>query len=95
MTTTIEPCDGADGCPLCAADLERRRRYLAAQSRYNTSVKGQRRNREYEKRRRPGRVGWEPARNALRAAMPPAPDRPMHDGADLPPDPAVFGLERG
>jgi hypothetical protein len=46
---------------------ERRQRYLAAQSRYNTSRKGKRRNLAYEARAQRG-VRWEPARNALRAA---------------------------
>jgi hypothetical protein len=48
------------------SDEERRRRYLAAQSKYNTSSKGQARNRAYEERHPERAVRWEPARDALR-----------------------------
>jgi hypothetical protein len=68
-----------------ATPAERRGRYLQAQSRYNVSSKGQARNRAYEKRKGRG-VRWEPARNALRSALGPAPEAPMNGGADLPPE---------
>ena len=80
---------------LCEADQLARKRYLERHTRYNTSSKGQARNRRYEATHPERKLRWEPARNALRGPMPPGPDQPMHDGADLPPDPAVFGLEGG
>lgn len=87
----IDPCD--PDCPLCVADREARERYLAAQRKYNTSAKGQKRNRAYEDRHPERKLRWEPARNALRGPMHPPPDGPMHPAEDVPPDPAVFGPE--
>jgi hypothetical protein len=74
-----------------------RARYLAAQSRYNTSDKGQRRNLRYEAAHPERKLRWEPARNALHATMPPPPAEPMHQGADLPPevDPDLCGYRVG
>ena len=72
-----------------ADDTERRRRYLEAQSRYNTSAAGQARNRAYEKRTGRG-TRWEPARNALAGwstqPLPPPPDGPLNGAADMPPE---------
>jgi len=47
-------------------DNERRARYLAAQSRYNTSLKGKARYKRYDDKH-PERkeARWEPGRNAL------------------------------
>jgi hypothetical protein len=83
--TTNEPC--GDDCQLCEADRLAREAYLARHSRYNTSAKGQRRNRRYEDAHPERKLRWEPARNALRAPLPPVPETPMHNGADLPPEP--------
>lgn len=54
-----------------ATAAERRERYLAAQTRYNTSRKGKARYKTYEDAH-PERAGnrWEPARNARLAALP-------------------------
>jgi hypothetical protein len=83
--TTNEPC--GDDCTLCEADRLAREAYLARHSRYNASAKGQRRNRRYEDAHPERKLRWEPARNALRAPLPPVPETPMHNGIDLPPEP--------
>jgi hypothetical protein len=75
--TVAEPC--GDDCRLCEADQLAREAYLARHRKYNTSAKGQKRNRRYEDAHPERKLRWEPARNALRA--------PMHNGLDLPPEP--------
>lgn len=82
----IEEC-GPD-CLLCAADQAARQRRLDTHRKYNASSKGQARNRAYEARHPERKLRWEPARNALRSGLGPAPETPMHNGADLPPEPA-------
>lgn len=71
----IDPC--GDDCLLCEADQLARKRYLAKHSRYNTSSKGQKRNRRYEDAHPERKLRWEPARNALRSPLGPPPDAPM------------------
>jgi hypothetical protein len=60
-----------------ATAAERRERYLAAQSRYNTSRKGKKRYKAYEDAH-PERNGnrWEPARNAVHFGRMPDADGP-------------------
>ena len=70
-----------------------RERRLDAHRRYNTSAKGQRRNLRYEARHPERKLRWEPARNALRSGIGPPPDMPMHDGADMPPEPPTSHTE--
>jgi hypothetical protein len=66
--TVIEPCGG--DCPLREAGQLARKRYLEKHARYNTSSKGQARNRAYEAAHPERKLRWEPARNKLRAAVP-------------------------
>jgi hypothetical protein len=83
--TVAEPC--GDDCQLCEADQLARAAYLARHRKYNTSAKGQKRNRRYEDAHPERKLRWEPARNALRASLPPVPETLTHNGADLPPEP--------
>jgi hypothetical protein len=45
--------------------MSSREKYLARQRKYNTSSKGQKRNRRYEDAHPERKLRWEPARNAL------------------------------
>ncbi len=63
-----------------------RTRYLKRHQRYNLSRKGQRRNVRYEAAHPERKLRWEPARNALRSALGPPPEAPMHGGGDMPPE---------
>lgn len=46
----------------------RREKLLARHRKYNTSVKGQKRNKRYEDSHPDRKLRWEPARNELRKA---------------------------
>lgn len=71
-------CARTGECPLYEACAEAARgRRLEVHRRYNHSAKGQARDARYEARHPERKLRWEPARNALRSPLGPAPDGPM------------------